>query len=296
MTPFEPGRQIMTVDTFLEGVQSDVRRAMLKVMLDGVPSIFRAVCTFCQVRLDVPNIRVVRDSFPGAQAMEYVIEINDGLLDYCLSAKHVPTDDVMQLDTSAWPDMVRESIFGWFIAHECYHIARRHARVAETVGYDAAFIRGTEHDADACAVAALFRHHQAKVAGGGLSDIQVRGLVIFSLFWALRRLPVVPSETHPRPEVRLFHALVKLSSLTRNRIIFSSKELLSDAEQREIHEYLTMVLSNCLYFYDLHFAGEHPDFDFVARLGEVAMNGAHVSVTDWEALRGPASDITGQTT
>lgn len=186
------------------------------------------------------------------------------------------------------------SVLTWFYAHECQHIARQHNLLLEHVDVEHKTLRAIERDADLCGVASLYRAMQG-VFGDQLADIDIRKLVLYAMFLALRTLTDKPQLSHSRPDERLLHAISKISALNVDPFDLRVDVTFESPKTKE----RAGVLSAAVRDLEKAFKDKHPahcsDFDLRARALEWSSGEGDVStIARWDELRLQYSILTGQ--
>jgi hypothetical protein len=183
---------------------------------------------------------------------EGYIRVSTGLIKYFLNIKYIPLINFVKEFYIVGKDLVQECGFAWTMCHEFTHIYRKHKStwleiesVKSTEGLEGKYLpalemterdfdRATEHDADSCAIAMVYRYLKSLI-GREVSDLTVKKITFHSVFWGLRNLKGIDnSDTHNSYHERLYEIVIKLASLD----IPKSDNLKFD---NEINVYLSAV-------------------------------------------------------
>lgn len=166
--------------------------------------------------IELPEIRIITNPSPNAEAISYVIRLNSGLIDHCLNSLHADFETVFgrtQPETMN-SDKIAIVSLSWILAHEWTHILRCHDDVIKELGDDPSILQALEHDADFCAIATVYRKLQSQYFHE-LSDTEIKETLIYCLFWTVRTLPSM-SNTHEDIGMRLNNFIFKLSTIAQN--------------------------------------------------------------------------------
>ena len=287
----QPDR-IVSVETYLASISSVVKRQMAAELIGSATAIFEQIRFSLNASAEAPSLRIANSDSPSAQSMEGMVEISSGLIDYCLGIPYANTFTALGLDTSFLHDLIPTAALMWFYAHECHHIVRGHHRLTEALGYDEATMKATELDADLCAVASIYRVFQAMFAGK-FQDDQIRKLLLYCLFWALRDLTDKPQLTHSRTDERLRNAALKLAMI--EVVPFGSFEKVDQSFERPETRARGKLLFESVRDTELLYRRMNPgasiDFDPGLRLLE---NSDRTTIQRWDEICITQSILTGQ--
>ena len=161
-----------------------------------------------------PEVFVTKGDAVGAEVAEGRLILTEGLLRYLAELRYPDLARVMDpagIDALALESLVPVCSMMWTLAHEHFHVVRRHEAVHDKYGRSLASLRATEVDADLCAVAEVYRFLQFNL-GKGLPDLNIRLLTLYSVFWVIRSFPASVAEgSHPSIAERLHLILLKLA-------------------------------------------------------------------------------------
>lgn len=166
-------------------------------------------------QVDVPHIFIKTSDRVFAEGSVLGIIVSAGLIKHCVNASWPQAYEVLGATGPAivGGNMVAQLGLTWVLAHEYAHAFRAHSKVLEAVGHTASACRATEHDADLCATAAIYRSLQ-RMFGRTMADIDVRRFAMYAIYWSIRSLPEQVGDTHSPLSERLVQILMKLVGLT----------------------------------------------------------------------------------
>jgi hypothetical protein len=264
---------------------------MVSQLLSISNSVFTAIVQQYRTAHQIPTIRILSDPTPSAQGMDGRVEVSTGLIDHCLSFAFPYVTEVAQ-DAQALANVdhtfLPAAMFSWVLAHEFFHVVRAHNDVVEALGNEEFTSHALEHDADLCALAALFRQLQHRHRST-LSDVDIRRLTFYSLFWPLRTLTIPRQATHPSIAERLWHILSKLSILPE----FDGEPAdvsFSQQKSKQNSLALWLLLRSC----EKHYCQSAEAPPLIAEILELLDSGRIVSVAKrWDEMRGQVAAISG---
>lgn len=281
--------RVMSVETYLAGISSDIKRTMTSDLLTRAVSIWDPIRAIYKSESQRPELRISSDTRPDAQCMEGLVELSQGLIDYCLHIQYADTKSALGLDTSFDPMLVPTAMLTWFYAHECQHIVREHNKFLDVVDTHIDTLKAIERDADLCAVASLYRVFQ-NAYGAKFNDDELRKLVLYCVFWSLRKLADKPQLTHSRPDERYIGAFVKIASLPANPQHSPEVGHISPEMQARINNLMPSIAASEQLFRRTH-PNDANDFDLrsaAQRSGDIE------TVRHWDSVRTAYSIVTGQ--
>lgn len=219
MLDFMRPERTLPLTDFIAREKNPIKSAAFESLFDEVHLIFKRINLRYGTGFDQPIIKVSNETFIDAQCMNGLIEISAGLIDHCMAVEAGPIENIIDnpvLSENFDYHMISKVALTWILAHEYFHIVRRHTAVLDEVGHVRRWSHAMEHDADLCATAEIYRTFQ-QYFGPTLPDLEIRKLAFYCLFWSLRLLPVSDTEdTHLMIEERLWHMLTKLMSLSED--------------------------------------------------------------------------------
>lgn len=206
----------LTLDDYLLRVDDPDQRETIEKIVTNSIKVLGWLNNSMGKNKDLPEIRIITNTVPNAEAISYVIRINSGLIDHCLLSTYADYENIFGRSP---PDSfnsykIASVTLSWIFAHEWAHILRCHDDVIKEIGDDPSILQALEHDADYCAIAATYRQLQAEHSHE-LSDIAIRELLFYCLFWTVRTLPSL-SNTHEEIGQRLCNFMTKIASLSEN--------------------------------------------------------------------------------
>ncbi|WP_455913457.1 hypothetical protein [Pseudomonas syringae] len=176
-----------------------------------------------ELRVEV-ELRIADTDQLIAEGSPYSIYISRGIIQHCIGAPCIEVDEISPVMSAFEFDYnsLSENALSWIIAHEYFHISRKHNEVAAAaleklgLGSEALIASALEHDADLMAVAAMYRFLQFKLHNN-IHDLDIRRLTAYSIFFSLRTFSQISDDDihSPMPE-RLFHMLQKLIQVVKN--------------------------------------------------------------------------------
>lgn len=200
--------------SFLGGLRNQRLVEVLKGALAIIPLIKN---TYSKEQSDIP-IRISNSENLSAESNPYSIVISVGMIKHCIAAPCMPIDEIcpaLPIETFDYNAMAAIAL-AWIIAHEYFHIVRRHNEVAIAARdlpgrpYANSIDNALEHDADLMAVAALYRLIQMRL-GNAIHDLDVRRITVHGIFLTLRTFPQESSDDiHSAMPERLFQMYQKL--------------------------------------------------------------------------------------
>lgn len=289
----QPDR-VMSVEKYMASIESPTKRQQVAALLQWATSVYPIIrLSSPALGVDPPTLRISKDPTPDATCMEGLVEFSTGLIDYCLGVVFLNTAEAVGVVTP-WPMLMEASVLTWFYAHECQHIARQHNLLLDHVDVDHTTLRAIERDADLCGVASLYRAMQVAFSDQ-LADIDIRKLVVYAMFLALRTLTDKPQQTHSRPDERLLNAIGKISTLNVDPSDLQVDVTFESPKSKERMEVLAATVRDL----EKAFKDKHPadcsDFDLRARALDWSSGERDFStITRWDELRVQHSILTGQ--
>lgn len=281
--------EILGVEEYLSRIPSPIKRQMTADLLASIGSLFDPIRVRIGSDAPIPVLRISTSGAPDAEAGDGRIMLSAGLIDYCFSIQDEGTVAALNIDTSFFPTLVPTAAMTWFYAHEAFHLVRGHNKLLEVVGDNVETRKATERDADLCAVAALYRKFQQH-CGHALPDIELRKLVVYSVFWALRRIADHPQQTHSRPDERIMHATLKVGLFLADPTIPVDVE----AKRQETRDRTTTMIST-LAECEKSFRRVNPDHKSDFNLRTRAEEGIDRSTVQvWDRIRLAHSILMGQ--
>ncbi len=212
----EPDR-IKSLDDYVSTIGSEIKKQAIVTMFNVATKIFARINARYGTNFDHPIIRISSNQSPDAQGMEGMIEISEGLINYCLATQFENFNEIMGEDAPVVEldsGMVAQASLIWVMSHEYFHIVGRHNEVLLQYGSEEDTLHAIERDADLCAIAELFRINQW-CFGADMSTSQIRRLTLYLTFWAIRTFPYSSEQsTHPSSAVRLWYIIGKLAIVT----------------------------------------------------------------------------------
>lgn len=260
-------------------------------------------------------IPLIRSRYPGAQSdiavrvsnsedlvaesNPYSIVISIGMIKHCIAAPCMPIDEICPAMSSTNFNYggLAAIALAWVVAHEYFHIVRRHNEVATAaIGlpgrpYANSISNALEHDADLLAVAAVYRLMQ-KQFGGVIHDLDVRRITVYSIFFSLRTFNQGSSDgVHSAMPERLFHLLQKLVQVTKGPEEKVSVAGLTDYS-RERLEPLLQSFAQCEQYF--HLMGDGDGSNLLWLFREFANNKRIFEISEsWEWISPTVEKITG---
>lgn len=241
-----------------------------------------------------PEIRFELSSVLSPCGMEGMIYIPSGFIEYCLSISIPPFGNLVEPYelSSNLPQGLPALFFMWVLAHEFYHVARRHQCVLDEVGLDSEAFNATEFDADLCAVAAIFRSAQ-HYFGPSVDALIVKQSVLVSLYRPLRALDdPLSNNTHLNTVDRIYHILGKLAHLRANPYDPADP----NCETTETKEAISALVS-CLIRCEAEYANAHgtDKQEFLRKFADIARQAKwKPTVERWDELRSEVEKQSGQ--
>jgi len=286
--------RVVPVNEFIDSIKNPIKKEMIAYLIEWSTSIYPLIRNATlNLPSEPPILRVSNELEPQAQCMEGLIEISSGLINYCLGIQFLDVESVLNIQANVGPMFFPASTLTWFYSHECFHIGRQHNLLLDHVEADPNTLRAIERDADLCAVAVLYRAYQAHFQNR-LTDDELRKLVLYAVFWALRTLTDKPQLTHSRPDDRIIYATMKLAIVTESQSTSHVDVGMAWPETRARANSLFETLAAI----DKSFRAANPDivsdFSLRARLEEKANGVGDQSTEFWDAIRIKHSVLTGQ--
>lgn len=204
------------VSEYLDSVTDPLRRAAIASVFDQARSALERMRVRFSVYLPVPEIFVLSTDQIKAEANPLgLIVVSQGIIDHCLNTA-LASSNVIGWDEDrqdGLPDLFPQIGLTWVLAHEYTHLFRAHNEVQIELGSQDHVLRAFEHDADLCAVAAVYRAVQQWLLG--MEDIDIRRYVTHALFWIIRTFPNTNDGAgiHPSFSERFFQILLKLTTM-----------------------------------------------------------------------------------
>jgi len=172
---------------------------------------------------DEITVRISDSSTLSAESNPYSLIISTGMIEHCIAAPCMPVEKICTAMTSTnfnYNSLASISL-AWIIAHEYFHIVRRHNDVAAAASklpnrpYENSIDNALEHDADLMAVSVIYRLIQMQL-GSQIHDLDVRRITIYSLFFTLRTFPQNQADhAHSAMPERLYHIYFKLIQMIK---------------------------------------------------------------------------------
>lgn len=214
----DPDR-VRSLDQYLETLSQMKKNAVAR-MFDLANEIFPLINKSYGVEIEKPKIKIQNEKFPSAECTEYLIYINVGLIDHCLNGQfgfceNIISDDAARSEIQ-WLGTGTESvIFSWAIAHEYFHIVRKHTEFLDSSEVTDEAYKAIEYDADLCAIASIYKLLYFKLKKS-MGDQEIRNFVLYCVFWQLKLFPQpVTNNTHISSNSRISHIVNKLAILPR---------------------------------------------------------------------------------
>ena len=212
----------LTIEEYIESfVYDDAIQMRLRYAFQHHNDLFVWIKSVSKSDMDIPPIKIQQCQDLNASIRPFVLFITTGLIEHCMNIGHCNVERVLDFNVPQGIfdyNQVSLVAIRWILAHEFYHLIRMHDETQAIVGDDLYAKQALEMDADMMAVSAIYRLFQ-DVWGNSLgNDVNLRKMVMYSIFWGIRALP--PGDTdreHPPIVYRLWVVAVKLSNLRIDR-------------------------------------------------------------------------------
>ncbi len=290
----------MEFSEYLETIQNPQKRWAVESLVRGAVPVLRAISRRQGGRDTKSEVYVTADPNPNATAAEGYLEFSSGLLDQFLGLEFPYVEKVIPgIPADRFLRYLLVSVAGltWVIAHEIYHLIKKHSEVEETVAPEAKRLTSWafEIDSDLNGASEVFRLCQHTL-GGDFGDIQIRQLVFYFLFWTMRPLPRSGTETHPPMVRRIWHVFTKLCTLSEDPAVPPDNSVVREETLLAISA-LWDTLQLCEGWYQRQHSGQHD----VGNLGEEMMSflqqhGSSEFTQTWHSISGEIEKRSGTPT
>lgn len=212
----------LTIEEYLARIPAPLQKRKRTAMIlnSSLEIVGRLNNSFGKNR-DLPEFRIIMNPTPNAEAISYVIRLNSGLIDHCLCSAYADYETIFGRSPPETFNSEKIAIvsLSWILAHEWTHILRCHDDVVNELGNDPSIMQALEHDADYCAISATYRQLQHQHSHE-ISDIEIRELLLYCLFWTVRTLPSTSntSNSHESIGQRLHNFIIKIATLSEHHL------------------------------------------------------------------------------
>ncbi|POA78853.1 hypothetical protein [Pseudomonas sp. DP16D-R1] len=267
MVDIYESNESLTIEEYLLRIPDALQRERTKAILYNSLKVLSSLNNSFGKNKDLPEIRIITSATANAEAISYVIRINSGLIDHCLSTAHADIETIFgrPLPYSLNSDKIATVSLSWILAHEWTHILRCHDDVIKELGSDPNTLQALEHDADYCAIAAAYRRLQLQHSFE-LSDLEIRELLLYCLFWTVRTLTSM-SNTHEGIGQRLQNFIIKITTLSEQPGGAPDNEL-KTPKSHEIAKALINLFAKC----EKHFQAVNTSEQFKSNLLKEALD------------------------
>lgn len=170
----------------------------------------------------LPAIRITNQSEVNAEGMTGLIRVSHGMVYHCTTVHILNIDRIANISNLllltqnfTW---IRALMLTWVMLHEYMHGIRQHDASLAELGMDSETQMAIEYDADLCAVAGVYRFAEP-LKTFGLSDMDLRKLVLGAVFWCLRTLTTFCKRTtHSTVADRMVQMFNKLATLVESPV------------------------------------------------------------------------------
>ena len=248
------------------------------------------------------QIRISDSTALSAQGGLGSIVLSLGMIEHCIAAPCMPIDEICPAAALANFDhnSLAAIALAWIIAHEYFHIAKRHTDIAIAASelkdkpYANSIDSALEHDADLMAVAAIYRLLQLQLRGA-IHDLDVRRIAIHTIFFTLRTFPQgSEDDIHSAMPERLYHLYHKLVWLTQDPNEEFSSSGLTD-HSRERIEPLLNAFVKCEHYFQL--LGSNDKSNLLELFSDFRDNKRVLEIVNsWHWIRPTAEKINGAKT
>lgn len=205
---------------YLNSIKIPIRKLMTEELFDNAIAIIYDMNMRDGSTCGLPPVIVTESNDLEASTIFGSIQISKGTFEHCLGSETVYIDSLFPSFKGIEFDymLVARSALMWILAHEWTHARRKHDEVSKqamTILEDhdeSAISHALEHDADLCAISAIYRKMQT-IFGSTLPDIDIRKIVTYCLFFSLRTVPWRRSHSHAPMDERLYHMAEKMIQL-----------------------------------------------------------------------------------
>lgn len=208
--------ETISLDRYINLICDPIKKNVIRDAFDESLKVTELLGEMLGKSADEPHIQVISSGSLNAEAASFLIRITSGLIEHCIKASRPPLEKLISASSfsALSKNQAVEISLTWIIAHEWSHILRCHGDVENELGSETWIKRALEHDADQLALAATYRKLQIQYMGA-VEDIDIRKIVLCSLFWSIRSLPSM-NVTHEDIESRTCNFLLKLASVSEN--------------------------------------------------------------------------------
>jgi len=212
----------LTIEEYIESFSGEHAIQMrLRYVFQHYEDLFVWIKTTCKSAIDIPQVKIQQCRDLNASIRPFVLFITTGLIEHCMNIGHCNVERVLDFDVPNGIfdyNQVSLTAIRWIFAHEFYHLIRMHDETQVIVGDDLFARQALEVDADMMSVSAIYRLFQ-DVWGNSLGgDVNLRNMIMYSLFWGIRALPPGGNDReHPPIVFRLWALALKLSNLRIDR-------------------------------------------------------------------------------
>ncbi|SCZ29788.1 MULTISPECIES: hypothetical protein [Pseudomonas] len=253
---------------------------------------------YSEEQSDIP-IRISNSESLSAESNPYSIVISSGMIKHCIAAPCMPIDEIcpaLPIENFDYNAMAATAL-AWIIAHEYFHIVRRHNEVAIAARdlpgrpYANSIDNALEHDADLMATAALYRLTQMRL-GNAIHDLDVRRITVHGIFLTLRTFPQESADNiHSAMPERLFQIYQKLVQVTKGGSEKVSASGLTDYSVERVIPILH-AFAQCERYFQLLGGENEPSLDI--QFAEFCNNkDAPAVVKSWQWISPVVERITG---
>lgn len=280
-------RKLSSIE-YLQSINNPDKRLKTKELIDSVQETLQHANNMFLSNLQMPEIRIIISEIPSAQGMEGILYINSELFEHCLNLITPSVDTIINIPSEILElDLINTSkfVFTWAIAHEFFHVIRKHNLVSDKFGQTPEIFAATENDADMCAIAMMYRLTQRAYSHHLPRDIDIKQLTFFGVFWGIRAFPRSEAKAgHLSLDYRLYFCLTKLVSL-RERPSDPADQNCQTLETRNCIVPMIECLKKCESAFKALKQNDLDTIDLVFSIGEIAQGNKYSPyVEQWDEI------------
>lgn len=284
-----------SLEEYIKNISCVIKRARVIEMFKFAILVLRAIKISYSSDFQIPEIRITFDESVPAEATEYAINISHGFIEYCLKSEFAFIDDLLDEPIDLNYNLISENMLAWTVAHEFTHVVRKHNELLRILGVDSLTMRALEWDADLCAIAIIYRLLQLRYSQI-TSDLNVRLITIYSVFWPIRKLQNNSMQiSHLTIEHRIYHLIGKLAMLGEGKYDLPDKNWEKSQTLEINNRLLDLVVELENHFLSVNRLSEEASLLHV--ILEYIATGKHLEVVGrWDEIRDTVSRVSGTRT
>lgn len=291
MNLFQYNDETLTPVEFLQRITVSERKNKIEAMFFFGNEIIAEFIRQHRLSCNDPLISITTKAGLISESIEGLIRVSSDFVEYSLNIDLPNVSDVidipMENNGNIFPHL--PYIFWcWAMLHEHVHGVRKHNAVIDKVGNDPITLNAIEHDADMCAIAAVYRYFQLNNPNK-ISNEVIKQVVLLGIFWSIRSFPNPDSnESHPNIGMRIYFLIVKLAHLGEG--VRADVNCSAPHTQRDI-----LILRECFVKCEKHYQSINGSKNcLIQEISDIANNKSYSQTTRrWDQLRELVSNLSG---